>query len=110
MCGIVGLFFKHDRVRHKLGPLLGKMLTEMTDRGPDSTGFAAPVTASGRCLPARSDRRTCERSLSLPASRKRLPDSTLTISYGASSSGRHPPSDFASSSAGQRDPSISCTR
>jgi glutamate synthase domain-containing protein 1 len=40
MCGIVGLFFKHDRVRHKLGPLLGKMLREMSDRGPDSTGFA----------------------------------------------------------------------
>jgi glutamate synthase domain-containing protein 1 len=40
MCGIVGLFFKHDHMGHKLGPLLGKMLKEMTDRGPDSTGFA----------------------------------------------------------------------
>jgi methylamine---glutamate N-methyltransferase subunit A len=40
MCGIVGLFLKHDRAGHALGRLLGGMLGEMAERGPDSTGFA----------------------------------------------------------------------
>ena len=40
MCGIVGLFLKHDRAGVELGALLGGMLTEMAERGPDSTGFA----------------------------------------------------------------------
>src|SRR3954464_3303096 len=40
MCGIVGLFLKHDRVGIELGSLLGGMLSEMAERGPDSTGFA----------------------------------------------------------------------
>src|SRR5260370_6029355 len=40
MCGIVGLFFKHGVATIALGPLLAGMLSQMTERGPDSTGFA----------------------------------------------------------------------
>ena len=40
MCGIVGLFLKEPDLRPQLGSLLGQMLRVMTDRGPDSTGFA----------------------------------------------------------------------
>src|SRR5271167_4988352 len=40
MCGIVGLFFKREAATHSLGPLLAGMLSQMSERGPDSTGFA----------------------------------------------------------------------
>jgi glutamate synthase domain-containing protein 1 len=40
MCGIVGLFFKHGSATPDLGPLLAGMLSQMAERGPDSTGFA----------------------------------------------------------------------
>ena len=40
MCGIVGLFLKEQDLRPQLGSLLGQMLRVMTDRGPDSAGFA----------------------------------------------------------------------
>jgi len=40
MCGIVGLFFKRGAATPKLGPLLADMLEQMSERGPDSTGFA----------------------------------------------------------------------
>lgn len=40
MCGIVGLFFKDDRFDARLGELLTPMLVAMSDRGPDSAGFA----------------------------------------------------------------------
>lgn len=40
MCGIVGLYLKDPDLRPKLGALFSPMLTEMTDRGPDSAGFA----------------------------------------------------------------------
>jgi methylamine---glutamate N-methyltransferase subunit A len=40
MCGIVGLFFKRGAPTPTLGPLLVGMLAQMTERGPDSTGFA----------------------------------------------------------------------
>ncbi len=40
MCGIVGLFFKHGAANAFLGPLLAGMLSQMRERGPDSTGFA----------------------------------------------------------------------
>ena len=40
MCGIVGLFLKERDLRPQLGSLLGQMLQVMTDRGPDSAGFA----------------------------------------------------------------------
>ena len=40
MCGIVGLFFKRGAATPALGPLLARMLCQMRERGPDSTGFA----------------------------------------------------------------------
>src|SRR5260370_26756660 len=40
MCGIVGLFLKRGAATPVLGPLLAGMLSEMAERGPDSTGFA----------------------------------------------------------------------
>ncbi len=47
MCGIVGLFFKDDQLNEKLGELLAPMLISMTDRGPDSAGFAVYGDATG---------------------------------------------------------------
>ena len=40
MCGIVGLYLKNPKLEPQLGSLLSKMLETMTDRGPDSAGFA----------------------------------------------------------------------
>ena len=40
MCGIVGLFFKRGAATASLGSLLAGMLSQMRERGPDSTGFA----------------------------------------------------------------------
>ncbi|MGE3774977.1 MAG: glutamine amidotransferase family protein [Gammaproteobacteria bacterium] len=40
MCGIVGLFLKNRALEDRLGALFEPMLLEMTQRGPDSTGFA----------------------------------------------------------------------
>lgn len=40
MCGIVGLFLKDRSLEPKLGEMLSEMLDVMTDRGPDSAGFA----------------------------------------------------------------------
>jgi glutamate synthase domain-containing protein 1 len=40
MCGIVGLFLKDSTLEPQLGSLLASMLAIMTDRGPDSAGFA----------------------------------------------------------------------
>jgi glutamate synthase domain-containing protein 1 len=40
MCGIVGLFLKDQSLEIQLGQFLSIMLTTMTDRGPDSAGFA----------------------------------------------------------------------
>ena len=40
MCGIVGLFIKDKALEADLGHLLSGMLTTMSDRGPDSAGFA----------------------------------------------------------------------
>lgn len=40
MCGIVGLFLKDRALEPKLGEMLAQMLEVMTDRGPDSAGFA----------------------------------------------------------------------
>ncbi len=48
MCGIVGLFIKNPEMEADLGKHLSLMLTEMTDRGPDSAGAAIyhdPVAA-----------------------------------------------------------------
>ena len=40
MCGIVGLFLKSKALEPQLGAMLSQMLGVMTDRGPDSAGFA----------------------------------------------------------------------
>jgi glutamate synthase domain-containing protein 1 len=40
MCGIVGLFCKSSELEPRLGALLGEMLVQMGDRGPDSAGIA----------------------------------------------------------------------
>jgi methylamine---glutamate N-methyltransferase subunit A len=40
MCGIVGLFAKSPDVELRLGALLGEMLCQLADRGPDSAGIA----------------------------------------------------------------------
>lgn len=40
MCGIVGLYLKNPSLEDRLGALFSPMLIEMTDRGPDSAGFA----------------------------------------------------------------------
>lgn len=50
MCGIVGLFLKDTLLEPQLGSLLAGMLTVMSDRGPDSAGFAVYGTGdAGRC-------------------------------------------------------------
>jgi glutamate synthase domain-containing protein 1 len=40
VCGIVGLFLKSKALEPQLGAMLSQMLGVMTDRGPDSAGFA----------------------------------------------------------------------
>ncbi|HUO23420.1 MAG TPA: glutamine amidotransferase family protein [Caulobacteraceae bacterium] len=40
MCGIVGLFLKDPSLEPSLGEMLAGMLEVMSDRGPDSAGFA----------------------------------------------------------------------
>ncbi|MBS1089922.1 class II glutamine amidotransferase [Gluconobacter wancherniae] len=40
MCGIVGLFLKNPALQPQLGALTAQMLKIMTERGPDSAGFA----------------------------------------------------------------------
>jgi glutamate synthase domain-containing protein 1 len=40
MCGIAGIFLKDRSLEPKLGSLLAGMLTPLSDRGPDSAGFA----------------------------------------------------------------------
>lgn len=40
MCGIVGLYLKNEDLQSNLGVMFEPMLIAMTDRGPDSAGFA----------------------------------------------------------------------
>jgi methylamine---glutamate N-methyltransferase subunit A len=40
MCGIVGLYLKNPELHPSLGEMFAPMLMEMTNRGPDSAGFA----------------------------------------------------------------------
>ena len=40
MCGIVGLYLKNPELENRIGELFKPMLIAMTDRGPDSAGFA----------------------------------------------------------------------
>ena len=56
MCGIVGLFLKNQALAPELGRLTAKMLITMSERGPDSAGFAlygaGVVSQALRELPA----------------------------------------------------------
>jgi glutamate synthase domain-containing protein 1 len=40
MCGIVGLYLKNPQLQPRLGALVEPMLGELSERGPDSAGFA----------------------------------------------------------------------
>ena len=40
MCGIVGIYLKNAKLNSSLGALFEPMLVQMTQRGPDSAGFA----------------------------------------------------------------------
>jgi amidophosphoribosyltransferase len=40
MCGIVGIYLKNKSLNPELGGFLAAMLTQMSDRGPDSAGIA----------------------------------------------------------------------
>jgi methylamine---glutamate N-methyltransferase subunit A len=40
MCGIAGIFLKNAALEPKLGAMLSEMLDVLSDRGPDSAGFA----------------------------------------------------------------------
>jgi methylamine---glutamate N-methyltransferase subunit A len=40
MCGIAGIFLKTPSLEPKLGAMLSEMLTTLSNRGPDSAGFA----------------------------------------------------------------------
>ncbi|WP_027855176.1 class II glutamine amidotransferase [Marinobacterium litorale] len=40
MCGIVGLYLKNPELESRIGELFEPMLIAMTERGPDSAGFA----------------------------------------------------------------------
>ncbi len=48
MCGIVGLYLKNPALRPHLGRLFSPMMGEMTERGPDSAGFAVYREEGGR--------------------------------------------------------------
>jgi len=40
MCGIVGLYLKNPKLENEIGKLFQPMMEAMTNRGPDSAGFA----------------------------------------------------------------------
>ena len=71
MCGIVGLFFKRGAATSTLGPLLVGMLSQMTERGPDSTGFAL----YGDAAPEGALRRHCTHPMSNTIGRRSKPSS-----------------------------------
>ena len=53
MCGIAGLYSKHESVAERLGDLVADMLAELGERGPDSVGVAIyrdPAPAGSRKL------------------------------------------------------------
>jgi glutamate synthase domain-containing protein 1 len=58
MCGIAGLFLKNPQLEPELGRLMSGMLAVLTDRGPDSAGFAiyGQGTAGQRKLTLRTTR------------------------------------------------------
>lgn len=103
MCGIVGLFIKNPDLEPRLGAMLADMLGIMSDRGPDSAGFAiygdgdrdhvkltlrsddgrataemSPAMASALGLPDRSRVRDTHLIVSVPREREQDARSWLT--------------------------------
>jgi methylamine---glutamate N-methyltransferase subunit A len=57
MCGIIGLFLKDPSLEPRLGALMAEMLAQMSERGPDSAGFAVYSGQGGAArITLRSDR------------------------------------------------------
>ena len=57
MCGIIGLFLKDSALEPRLGALMADMLAQMSERGPDSAGFAVSSGEGGAArITLRSDR------------------------------------------------------
>lgn len=50
MCGIVGLFAKDAALEAELGAHLARMLASLSDRGPDSAGFAIYAPPVADCV------------------------------------------------------------
>lgn len=50
MCGIVGLFLKDPSLEPELGRLTAAMLATLSDRGPDSAGFAVYSSGNGAAV------------------------------------------------------------
>jgi glutamate synthase domain-containing protein 1 len=47
MCGIVGIYYKNKDLHKDLGTMLGAMLVQMSERGPDSAGVAVYRSGHG---------------------------------------------------------------
>lgn len=93
MCGIVGLYLKDKSLEPELGSMLSSMLCVMTDRGPDSAGFAVygegkpdQVKLSLRTAPdfdvSRLETELADVSGGRPSVMKRATHTLLTISAG----------------------------
>ncbi|OYV35291.1 MAG: glutamine amidotransferase [Acidocella sp. 20-61-6] len=50
MCGIAGLFLKNRALEPELGAMTAAMLEVLTDRGPDSAGFAIYGDGAADCM------------------------------------------------------------
>jgi methylamine---glutamate N-methyltransferase subunit A len=50
MCGIAGLFLKDRKLEPELGAMLAAMLSPLSERGPDSAGFAVYGAESPNCI------------------------------------------------------------
>ena len=61
MCGIVGLFLKDPTLEPELGRLTAGMLATLSDRGPDSAGFAVYGAGKERRDQAHAPRAVCRR-------------------------------------------------
>lgn len=66
MCGIVGLFAKDAKLEKDIGGLLTRMLVAMSDRGPDSAGFAVYRSGAKGKARGRGTKRTLKFTLHHP--------------------------------------------
>jgi glutamate synthase domain-containing protein 1 len=88
MCGIVGLFLKDPTLEPELGRLTAAMLATMSDRGPDSAGFAVygageagqtKLTVRG-ASPLSIEERAAEIEAAFPGAKTALHDTHAVIS------------------------------